>query len=191
MVSLKQFYKHALICLVSLSIVIGQNNKLVGEEAPTFYLLDINNKDFFLSQSIEKPILINFFATWCIPCIEELPDLRSFDQKHANKVKVILIDESNMAALPEQKTSKDELIKFIKKENIQFDVLLDKYGIVAKSYQVASMISNKTNTTQSLVAVLPATFLINQKGIILWEKRGKVTAQDLRKLEEEFSEIFN
>jgi thiol-disulfide isomerase/thioredoxin len=191
MVLLKLFYKHFLVILMFSSILFSQNESFVGREAPTFYLLDINNEDFFLSQEIDKPILINFFATWCGPCIEELSDLKDFDQKHGDKIKIILIDESNMSILPEQKTGKDGLIKFLKKENVEFDVLLDKYAIVAEKYNITETIYNKKDKKEYLIAKLPATFLLDKNGIILWEKREMFTQSDLDNLEQEFDEIFN
>ena len=190
MISLKLFYKHFFTILIFCSSVLGQNENFVGKEAPTFYLLDINGKDFFLSQEIDKPILINFFATWCGPCIKELSDLKDFGQKHDGKIKIILIDESNMSALPEQKPSKDALIKFLKKENVEFDVLLDKYAIVAEKYNITETIYNKKDKKEYLIARLPATYLIDENGIILWEKREMFTQSDLYNLEKDFDEIF-
>ena len=48
---------------------------MIGTEAPTFFAHTIEGKPFFLSKEIEKeqPIVLSFFATWCIPCRQELP----------------------------------------------------------------------------------------------------------------------
>ena len=50
----------------------------IGDEAPTFYVRTLDEKDFFLSDSLknnQRPIVFSFFATWCIPCRQEIPVL--------------------------------------------------------------------------------------------------------------------
>ena len=49
----------------------------VGDPAPTFFVRTIDNKNFFLSDTLKKsePIVLSFFATWCLPCRKEIPVL--------------------------------------------------------------------------------------------------------------------
>lgn len=63
-----------------------------------------------------KVVLINFFATWCPPCIAEIPHLNNLQKKYGNDLKIISI-------LLEESKSNDEVIEFIKNNNIDFTIV--------------------------------------------------------------------
>mgnify|MGYP001199534763 FL=1 len=67
----------------------------------------------------KKIILINFWATWCPPCIKEIPDLLELEEKHKKEVKLVFIsvDSNPKKAIP----------KFLKKNNLEgFKSFIDK-----------------------------------------------------------------
>ena len=49
----------------------------VGDDAPTFFVRDLHDKNFFFSDTLKtgKPAILSFFATWCVPCRAEMPEL--------------------------------------------------------------------------------------------------------------------
>jgi thiol-disulfide isomerase/thioredoxin len=65
------------------------------QPAPDFHLLQLNNQSFSLSQHKGKWVLIDFWGTWCEPCIEEMPEMQRFyreiSARHAHKISVITI----------------------------------------------------------------------------------------------------
>ena len=56
----------------------------VGDAAPTFYARDLNEESFFLSDSLKEqtPTVLSFFATWCVPCIKEMPILDTLSREY-------------------------------------------------------------------------------------------------------------
>ena len=69
----------------------------VGDPAPTFYIRTLEEKNFFMSDTLkhDKPIILSFFATWCIPCREEIPVLDSVRQEFPD-MKFYLVDVSGL-----------------------------------------------------------------------------------------------
>src|SRR5687768_4112778 len=62
----------------------------VDYEAPNFKLKDPSGKEVELKQFRGKPVLLNFWATWCVPCREEMPELELLYREHKTKGLVVL-----------------------------------------------------------------------------------------------------
>lgn len=121
--------------------------------------LSVLNKDRNLQQQdidlSNKKLLINFWATWCLPCREEMPFLQelsdSLDPKEYAIIGVSIDDDSNLVK------------EFLLEYNIQYPNFLDENGEIA---------SEKLD-----IKVLPETLLISSSGIILNRIIGKLTPQ--------------
>jgi peroxiredoxin len=101
--------------------------KLVGQSAPDFKLTNLKGETVSLSDLKGQTILLDFWASWCPPCVESLPHLgRLYGQKQ-DGVKVLAIN------LMEDKGQVDA---FAKAHNIDVPILLDQSGEVAKKYNV-------------------------------------------------------
>ncbi len=95
---------NSLILISTLSAQYSLNLNKVGEISPTFYLKTIDREDFYLRNycgKLRQPwknktqhiMVISFFATWCVPCMKEIPELEKIADKYKDKnVKVVLID---------------------------------------------------------------------------------------------------
>jgi thiol-disulfide isomerase/thioredoxin len=150
---------------------------LVGKEAPGIYLLTLNGDDFFLSQILnqDKFVFINFFATWCGPCIEELPDLSKFHKKNAANIEMIIIDVNNLSML-----NSDTGLLEVKKEKIEeASKALEEVDAI-KLYDLYTTVAIDYNIDQN--PTLPQSFLISKGGIVLWESRGRLKKEDFQQL---------
>ncbi|MEW6601515.1 MAG: TlpA disulfide reductase family protein [Nitrospirota bacterium] len=115
----------------------------IGAKAPDFTLKDVTGKEMALSSFQGKPILLNFWATWCPYCRRERPHLNELYNLYKDKGLIIL------SVATDQSTSK--VTDFLKKTPADFIVLTDSTGTAMSLYNVAG---------------LPTSYLIDGKGII-------------------------
>jgi len=96
---------------------------LVACTKPQTY--DSHGKPIRLSNYLGKWVIVNYWASWCVPCLRELPDLNRFYSQHKNTVVVLGVSFDGW--------SNDKINAFAKKMNIQFPMLSDfpkeKFGI--------------------------------------------------------------
>ncbi len=76
------------------SAFFSESAKLIGSAAPTILMRDLNGTEFQLSRFRGKPLVVNFWATWCGPCIEEMPMLDRAQQQGAINVVAIASDDA-------------------------------------------------------------------------------------------------
>jgi peroxiredoxin len=116
----------------------------VGAIAPDFSLVTLDGNSVRLSDFHGKPVILNFWATWCAPCREEMPALEEIWQQYGQGDVVVLgVDQGESTAVVE---------RFIReKVNTSFPILLDRDHTIGDSYFVRS---------------LPTTFFIDAKGFI-------------------------
>jgi cytochrome c biogenesis protein CcmG/thiol:disulfide interchange protein DsbE len=92
--SVKRFVLFGLlVCSLLLSACnSGSHPPRIGSAAPDFSLTD-SQHTVVLSQLRGKPVLLNFWATWCPPCIEEMPSLVQLQKQMGNKVTIVAVSE--------------------------------------------------------------------------------------------------
>lgn len=115
---------------------------LVGGPAPSFQLETVDGQIVNMADLKGQFVILNFWATWCVPCIKEMPEFQKAHMSLDQKVKIIGI---NMAE------SKEKVDKYIRDKGYSFPVLLDNYGDVSQEYEVLH---------------LPVTFFITPDGIV-------------------------
>ena len=77
----------ALLCIPTIALATGL--PVVGEEAPDFEVTLLNSETFRLSEQRGKVVLINIWATWCGPCVAEMPDIDQLAKDYAEELVVI------------------------------------------------------------------------------------------------------
>ncbi|MDZ7331879.1 MAG: TlpA family protein disulfide reductase [candidate division KSB1 bacterium] len=155
--------KHLLLLIFFLinTTLMAQEKKLqIGDQAPAFVLKSIEDEYVYLRDycgELRAPIkdkrqhvvIISFFATWCEPCHKEIEELTEVLGEFENQpIKVLLID------LKEEKSTVES---FLKGRNYPGIILLDKYGVAAKSYGVTT---------------IPRSFVVNRDGKLVWQAEG-------------------
>lgn len=134
-----------------------------GKMAPNFELQTTSGEWVKLSDFQGTPVIINFWATWCPPCVEEMPDLERFYQNE--DVVVLGINVTS------RETSMQEIIDFQERLQLTFPILLDNANEVSELYHILP---------------IPTTYFIDENGIIRHQISGQV---DLETLETEFQHI--
>ncbi|WP_027417798.1 TlpA family protein disulfide reductase [Aneurinibacillus terranovensis] len=100
----------------------------VGYLAPDFSLPGMDGKTYKLSD-IHKPILLNFWASWCRPCRMESPRLEELYKKYNGKFEIVSVNST----IEDKETNARQ---FARKFGFTFPVLLDKKGDVGNLYQL-------------------------------------------------------
>jgi peroxiredoxin len=131
----------------------------VGQRAPDFSLQAMDGKTYRLSELAGRPVLINYWATWCIPCKTELPILEKLHQEYLQKGVVII----SVDAIEQDST--DKVQDLIDQFSMTFPVLLDQGGQFANLYQAM---------------FFPTTVLVDASGVIREINLGDSTEAELR-----------
>ena len=145
--------KTALILFVLTSLcansLLTASSDLLGKTAPDFTLRSDQGDNKKLSEYRGKVVLINFWASWCGPCQQELPKLSELKDLHDEydfELLAVNIDEEPKKAL-----------RLAKKLGINFPILFDETKQVSKLYDIDAM---------------PMTILIDRNGEIRYMHRG-------------------
>lgn len=129
----------------------------VNSPAPTFTLTTPTGGKVSLKDYAGKPIMLNFWATWCPPCQAEMPFIQFAAQQYQDTgLSVIGIDVQEDPILVSQ---------YMSRLNLSFPSLIDVTGQVSNAYQVRA---------------LPTSFFINKDGVIVDVHRGQLDATQLQ-----------
>jgi cytochrome c biogenesis protein CcmG/thiol:disulfide interchange protein DsbE len=140
----------ALVVLaIAFGVVWTQSAKyeplVVGKPAPDFNLPDLNEKTVRLSDYRGKVVFLNFWATWCKPCREEMPSMEVLYKNFEKDGFVVL------AVSIDRVTTKKDIPPFVKGLNLTFPILVDSWGQTDKRYKLLGV---------------PETYIIDQEGIL-------------------------
>lgn len=120
----------------------------IGSKANDFSFEKLDGKKFVLSEQKGKPTLVNIWATWCPPCVGEMPAFERLKNEYEGKVNIIAIDFGE---------EKNVVEKFMRENNYTFDVAFDKKGLTSELYDFQG---------------IPFTFLVDKDGNVANIFRG-------------------
>ena len=145
---------------------IIQPNKVEEDKSAdyNFLLTDINGEEVSFSEFKNQTVFLNFWATWCPPCIAEMPDIDDLYQKKGSEVSFVMIslDENRIKAK-----------EFVERKGYDFPIYYLKTGL-PKTYSTSS---------------IPTTYVISPAGQMVVENHGmaKYDTQNFRDLLDELS----
>jgi cytochrome c-type biogenesis protein len=131
----------------------------VGEQAPAYAARTIAGDTVRLSDLRGHPVLLNVWATWCIPCRKELPELQALHTQLAPRglqVVGVSVDEGN----------DDNAVRdFARAFGITYTIVRDPATVIYSAFAIPGV---------------PATFLIDRTGKVAWRIMGPFSATDTR-----------
>ena len=117
--------------------------------APALRLMDMNQQTYVLGEQGKKVVLVNFWASWCRPCVEEIPSLHRLQDKIDNpKFEIITVNVGE---------SRDRIDKFLSRVPVKLPLLMDNEGIVSTAWKVY---------------VYPSSYLVDHQGNIRYAYLG-------------------
>ena len=125
----------------------------VGERlpAPDFTLSTPSGASLSLTELRGKVVLLNFWATWCVPCRKEMPAIEALYQRYKDRgLEVLAISLDKLAAAPVE--------AFVQEVGVTYRVALDPTWATARTYGVRG---------------LPATFLLDRAGNVVLRELGE------------------
>ena len=132
------------------------NSPLVGKPAPQLALTSLDGQRFDISQLRGKPVIVNFWATWCVPCYQEHPVLVENARTIGGDVQFLGVVFND---------SEDKINAFLRERGSAYPTLLDQQGKTAIEYGVGGV---------------PETFFINRRGVIVAKFVGPMTTEILQ-----------
>jgi peroxiredoxin len=118
-------------------------------QALDFTAVNLSGKSLKLTDFRGSVVILNFWATWCVPCLEEMPALDRLTRAMAErKFKVLAVDLQE---------TPDKVHEFAKTHRFGFDLVLDPAGEISSHYAVTQ---------------IPVTYILDQRGTIVWRAIG-------------------
>ena len=132
----------------------------VTTTAPNLNLTTLDGKKVTLADIKGKPIFLNFWATWCPPCVAEMPFINELYPEYKDKVNFVMVSVDSA-------DTKDKVVKFITDNRFTLPIYTAEQGELYKTYNVQG---------------IPTTYIINSKGNILQKHVGGMNKAELKAL---------
>ena len=156
--------------VMSFSVFAAKSNKKDDIKLPNIVLYDQYGKKHNIEEYKGKVVVINFWATWCGYCVEEMPAFEKvYKEFGSNKKDVIILGVAGPKTkqnLNNVDVEKDKIISFLNKNKITYPTLMDETGKSFDDYKVRA---------------LPMTYVINKDGYLEGFVNGAITDEQLRK----------
>ena len=148
------------LLLVAFTVLASSTGTAVAKTVtrPSLKVTTLDGKTFDLAADRGKWVIVNFWATWCVPCIKEMPDISAFVAAHGNVAAVGLAFEDS---------DKADVEAFVRKHPV--------------NYPLAQIDVYKPPADFDAPLGLPTSYLIAPDGHVAKKFVGPVTAVDLEK----------
>ena len=139
----------------------SESNENELTQAPNFTVYDLDGNEVNLTDFFGKPIIVNFWASWCGPCKMEMPDFNEAYQTYKNDITFLMVNMTDGSRETVEKAS-----TFIEESGYVFPVYYDTEYSAAITYSVSS---------------LPTTYFIDADGYLIAHARGAIDSSTLQK----------
>jgi len=136
----------------------SQSNDLLGHDAPAFSLPTLTGQKVTRADLVGKAVIVNFWNTWCIPCQQELPQLKQFYSQHANDPDFVLV------GIVRDDTDTRVVREYVQGEGMGWTIALDPGDKAALDFATRGQ---------------PETYAISPRGEIVGTQIGPVSATGL------------
>jgi len=113
-------------------------------------LVNLNGEKIILKSG--KPIVINFWATWCVPCVQEFPEFEELNKKYSDKVDFFMVSDEEISKIEKFKAKKGYDLNMVRSSKT-----FEKYGLMLR----------------------PATYFYDSNGELVNKFAGGITKEDL------------
>jgi peroxiredoxin len=135
-----------------------QGNEIIGRLRPDFSLIDVEGQMRNISEWDGKVVALNFWATWCPPCIKEIPEFVELQHK---------FEAQGLQFIGIALQRPEEVTEFMEKTGMNYPVLAGEMEVI----QIAESYGND-------IGALPYTVILNREGQIQFVKRGPLSGAD-------------
>ncbi len=125
---------------------------LAADRAPSFCLPDLARQRVCLDELVKRgPVVVDFWATWCAPCVKALPHLQALSEEFAGKGVTVL------GVCADTPKTVSRIPQFVQGRKLTFPILLDTSNEVMRRYKIAT---------------LPYTCVVDTSGVIVYSHFG-------------------
>lgn len=133
----------------------------VNYPAPAFSLNNLTGDQRSLLSLKGKVVILDFWATWCKPCIAAFPAMQTVVERYKDNPNVVFLFVNTLERKQEESNRESHLIHFIREKNVDFEVLLDKR--LKDGYEMA---------TAYHVSSIPTQFILDADGVVRYRLSG-------------------
>lgn len=138
----------------------GDETEPAPQLAPDFTIYDKDNNPVKLSDFRGKPVILNFWASWCGPCVSEMPEFQNFYDQYGEDIHFVLVNLTDGSQETVETAS-----KFVSDQGYTFPIYFDKDLDAAAAYGVNAV---------------PVTYFLDAEGYLVVWAQGALTADMLQ-----------
>lgn len=138
----------------------GGSADAADRTAPDFTAVDVDGKEVTLADFRGRPVVLNFWASWCGPCQSEMPAFESAYQTYGDDVQFLMVNMTGMSG-----ESRETAMRLIEAEDYTFPVFFDQNSSAARAYGVTS---------------IPQTWFIDADGTVAARAMGALSEAKLQ-----------
>jgi peroxiredoxin len=133
----------------------------VGQRAPNFEMTLHDGSIVTLADFRGKPVVLDFWASWCDPCVDEMPTYRSLAADH---------DSFTILAVNSRETA-DVVSAFVDDHELNFPVALDESGAISDLYRIHAYPTHIVIDSEGVIRAIPAFETLSERQVLSWGRR--------------------